>query len=750
MKNQFIPKKILTLLLAVALLVSPIIAGKVNAAEAPSANTVSTYNYFDNVYPDLNDQNHVFKTATYEDIIHLFESEGTYAVLIGGAWSDNTQTSISYINEVAKQLGVSTIYNFDTKLDGDTLQIADTNNQFAFKYVDLVNKYLTNLSLYDKNDSSHNVSYINEKGEKVIANKLEAPFLFVYNKDNKDAQGNLAPIVSYLDKSNSKNDFLTNGAVDPAKVKAYKALLSPVFSAVTKYDTIDESAFIKAAFNKNYGAENPGKPTIFTETDGPLVYEHVTYHQLKQILASEGNYPILFGGSWCPNTQAVIKYINAYAKTNKISKIYFFDTKLDSGVTVAEPKNNPSNNPHATETLQIRDSKNLYAKLYVDLVNTYLTNIKTQNNTAEKPTVISYTDSLGKTVNGDRLQVPYFFTYNKDNKDADGNRAPILGHIELMYSWTNIQPDYAEVKLPDYPVGARYNNITKALSEIFTRLEAVPTGLHGLAPTSAKGNDGQITGTANKSLEYKLIGNTEYTPVTGEAITGLTPGTYKVRYAAIAGYQGPTTAEGATKITYNAGASIDIVVPVYGEQIKPVTFSDVLDTAWYSKAISFLVTKKITSGTDATHFSPNATVTRGQFIVLLFKAYGIAPESNGADNFTDAGHTYYTNYLAAAKHLGVAAGVGANQFKPDSPITRQELLTLLHHSLEVLGKLPTDKTNATVSSFSDAGQIPAYAQGAFKTLVESGIVTGNNGKLSPQGVSTRAQTAQLIYNLLSK
>lgn len=201
---------------------------------------------------------------------------------------------------------------------------------------------------------------------------------------------------------------------------------------------------------------------IFTEGDGSLVYEHVTYHQLKQILASDGNYAILFGGSWCPNTQAVIKYINEYAKRYQVDKIYFFDTKLDAGVTVAEPDNNSGGtypaNPHGNEELQIRLTGHPYANLYVDLVNTYLTNIKTENNTAAKPSVISYIDASGVKVSGDRLQVPYLFTYSKNNKDAAGNSAPILGHVELMYSWTNIQPGY---------VDTRYPGVYPALRQIF-------------------------------------------------------------------------------------------------------------------------------------------------------------------------------------------------------------------------------------------------------------------------------------------
>ena len=87
MIKRFQSKKLLTLLLAASLLVLPTQTGTASANEAValtslSANgTVSHFDYFSHVYENLN-TSHVFKTATYEDIVNLFESEGTYAVLI--------------------------------------------------------------------------------------------------------------------------------------------------------------------------------------------------------------------------------------------------------------------------------------------------------------------------------------------------------------------------------------------------------------------------------------------------------------------------------------------------------------------------------------------------------------------------------------------------------------------------------------------------------------------------------------------
>lgn len=200
--------------------------------------------------------------------------------------------------------------------------------------------------------------------------------------------------------------------------------------------------------------------------------------------------------------------------------------------------------------------------------------------------------------------------------------------------------------------------------------------------------------------------------------------------------------------------TVDFTTTHFSEYVigyNKVSFSDVQGSAWYGKAVSYLAARDITGGTDDTHFSPNQAVTRGQFIVLVLKAYGIDPAANGGTaNFSDAGSTYYTEYLAAAKNLGIATGTGDNQFSPEKIITREDLFTLLYRSLEKLGELPAEKKGASLSAFKDADKISDYAHTAIQAFTESGIVTGSNDQLDPQGVTTRAQVVQVLYNLLSK
>jgi hypothetical protein len=188
----------------------------------------------------------------------------------------------------------------------------------------------------------------------------------------------------------------------------------------------------------------------------------------------------------------------------------------------------------------------------------------------------------------------------------------------------------------------------------------------------------------------------------------------------------------------------------YAVGYNKVSFTDAAASAWYSKAVGFIAARDITTGTGNGNYSPGSKLTRSEFLVMIMRAYGIEPDASLKDNFADAGITYYTGYLAAAKRMGISGGVGNNMFAPGKEITRQEMFTLLYNALKVIGGLPEGTAGKSLSSFSDAGQIASWAKDAMTLMTETGTVSGSNGKLSPTNTTTRAEMAQVLYNLLSK
>jgi hypothetical protein len=186
----------------------------------------------------------------------------------------------------------------------------------------------------------------------------------------------------------------------------------------------------------------------------------------------------------------------------------------------------------------------------------------------------------------------------------------------------------------------------------------------------------------------------------------------------------------------------------YAIGYNEVTFTDVTEDDWYYEAVTFIAARGITLGVGDDLFAPDDPITRGQFIVMLMRAYGIEPDAYPTDNFSDAGDTYYTNYLSVAKRLGISNGVGNNMYAPESNITRQDMYTLLYRSLDVLGALP-ETAAADLTAYSDSADIASYAWDAVGILASAGAVTADGATLDPTGMATRAQMAWALYALLS-
>lgn len=215
---------------------------------------------------------------------------------------------------------------------------------------------------------------------------------------------------------------------------------------------------------------------------------------------------------------------------------------------------------------------------------------------------------------------------------------------------------------------------------------------------------------------------------------------------------------------YNASdGTVEFKTPHFSKFVisyNPVAFRDVAADAWYREAVSFIAARGITSGVADGLFAPQAFLTRGQFVVMLLKAYGIESE-DGAEagasslsiNFSDAGKTYYTDALYTAKTLGIAKGIGSNLFAPERNISREEMLVLLYNALQVMNEMPAvDDTSARPAqeSFIDAASVSEWAKLEISEMIRNGVISGSDNKLMPKDMTTRAEMAQVLYQLLGR
>lgn len=447
-----------------------------NVLAAAAGSSDSGYDvgkaYYNSDYNYLNDKNSVFQSITWEQAVYLFQQKGNYLILLGGSWCPNTTAVIDYINEAAKTAGVDTIYNLDFRLDGtnsDT-HIRETNGSdksgaaYNYLYGELVTRYLTNLNDWVEYtiDSESALTYTNSEGKNITVPKVQVPFLFLYNKDNTvnnagdSIEGEKYPIVYgfekmlYRDANGEKALFTDRKTQDETtRVDDYSAQLNDAIfrhigtgAGKIALSPFTDADYIRLAYNEKSGRN------IFENGD-QINIQTITYKQLEWLLSQDGNYLILFGGSWCGNTQAVIDIINDYAVENNLT-VYNFDTKLDGGYA--------KKNWGYSEDVHIRDSNNIFANRYVDIVKEYLKNIKTEYTLDSGNYIFYQTDPADEStkVIANKLQVPYFFAYNKDVVDDNGHDTPILGYVEKMYVLDESSEEYIgnEKNHEDYTTAA--------------------------------------------------------------------------------------------------------------------------------------------------------------------------------------------------------------------------------------------------------------------------------------------------------
>lgn len=169
-------------------------------------------------------------------------------------------------------------------------------------------------------------------------------------------------------------------------------------------------------------------------------------------------------------------------------------------------------------------------------------------------------------------------------------------------------------------------------------------------------------------------------------------------------------------------------------------FADMASAEWAKDAVKALYDQKIVNGKSATEFAPQDAVTRAEFVKMIAEAFGVtAGETEVA--FADvADDAWYAPYIKRVASAGIINGDGVN-FSPDGLITRQDAAVIVARALNLASE--------NAPAFSDAAEIADYAASAVAALNENSLMNGmGDGLFAPNANLTRAEAAQLIYNIL--
>ena len=173
-------------------------------------------------------------------------------------------------------------------------------------------------------------------------------------------------------------------------------------------------------------------------------------------------------------------------------------------------------------------------------------------------------------------------------------------------------------------------------------------------------------------------------------------------------------------------------------------FSDTVNH-WAKEPINYVVSKGYFKGVGGNRFAPEQSITRADFVTVLGRMAGIDQSKFAKNVFKDVNGGYYAAYVNWANENGIVQGVGHGKFDPKRPITREEMAVMMNKFLQVTDKKLSEKES---KAFTDDGTIAPWAKEAVRAMEKKGIVKGmEDGSFRPKSGFTRAQVAQVLYNL---
>lgn len=265
--------------------------------------------------------------------------------------------------------------------------------------------------------------------------------------------------------------------------------------------------------------------------------------------------------------------------------------------------------------------------------------------------------------------------------------------------------------------------------------------------------NGETIVAENQSFTSLNVGDTLPTATkSGYSFSGWTfegiSGTYKTLTDDLLDALDGKTVTATAKFSSNSGGGgggggggSSVVTPPTGWK-NP--FTDVDENDWCYDAVKYAVEKGLFNGTTDTTFSPDATMTRGMLVTVLYRLEG-SPAVAASASFSDvAADSYCAKAVAWASANSIVNGFTEDTFAPNSNITREQMAAILYRYAQYKG-MNAVTLEENLTAFPDADDISAYAVSAMNWAVGKQLITGKaDGTLAPKGNATRAQVATIL------
>ena len=156
-------------------------------------------------------------------------------------------------------------------------------------------------------------------------------------------------------------------------------------------------------------------------------------------------------------------------------------------------------------------------------------------------------------------------------------------------------------------------------------------------------------------------------------------------------------------------------------------------------------------GNGREYFRPDSTMTRAELVTVLYNMEG-KPAVEVEPIFNDvAADQWFAEEVTWASQNKIVYGTSPTEFSPNEPISRQDLATILHrYAVDYKGlELTVEDPEEQLSAYVDVNQIATHGWMPLAALNKAGVITGDGDRLKPQDSASRGEVASMFNRFIS-
>lgn len=280
--------------------------------------------------------------------------------------------------------------------------------------------------------------------------------------------------------------------------------------------------------------------------------------------------------------------------------------------------------------------------------------------------------------------------------------------------------------------------VYNADTTLYAHWTAIPSGSSSYMIDVIESTHGTVTASPKWASSGRIVTLT-VTPDEGYELAALTVTDRNGNDVAL-------TNNGDGTYTFKMPASKVTVKATFIKDLVTLPFIDVHPGDWFYDPVCYVYSQGLMTGTSATTFEPNTSLSRAMLVAVLHRLEG-SPQASVCD-FTDVAEgDWYAQAVNWAASVGVVNGFDDGTFQPNAAITREQMAAILRNYAAYKG---LDVTAADdLANYSDAASVSDWAKESVEWAVGSGLLGGyEDSTLRPQGTTTRAEVASVLQRAL--